>query len=87
VDGDEVTVLTEPGDLDRVRAALGTRFEILDAENTMMPTTSVDLDAKHVSQVMKLIERLDELDDVQRVHTNTEFTDDALAEFEAAASR
>jgi YebC/PmpR family DNA-binding regulatory protein len=87
VGNDEVTVLTEPHDLDAVRTALAEQFKVIDAENTMMPTTTVELDEKHAAQLVKLIEKLEDLDDVQRVHTNTEFSDEMLAEMENAAAR
>src|SRR5579875_2104292 len=64
VGNDEVTVLTEPHDLDAVRTALADQFKVIDAENTMMPTTTVELDEKHATQLMKLIEKLEDLDDV-----------------------
>lgn len=86
VDGDEVTVVTDPGSLDRVRTALEGQYSIADAESTMLPQTTVELDPKHALQVMKLVEKLDELDDVQRVHTNTEFSEEAIAEFETAGA-
>src|SRR5207302_4694 len=61
VDNDGVTVLTEPADLDRVRTALAGRFTVTEADNTMMPTTTVELDGKNVMQVVQLIEKLEEL--------------------------
>ncbi len=87
VNGAEVTVLTEQGSFDSVRTALESSYSIIDAESTMLPTTTVEPDAKHAVQVMKLIEKLEDLDDVQRVHTNSEFSDEALAEYEAAGAR
>lgn len=86
VDGSEVTVQTDPAHLDEVRTALGERYTVIDAENTLVANTTIPLDAAKAGQVLKLIERLEELDDVQRVHTNTEISDEVMAEMEAAAA-
>jgi YebC/PmpR family DNA-binding regulatory protein len=49
------------------------------AELVERPTTSVQLDAEQTLQVIKLLDALEDLDDVQRVHSNAEFSDEALA--------
>ncbi len=87
VDGEDVTVTTEPSDLDRVRRALAERFTIVDAENTIAPTTTVELDGAKAAQVLKLVEKLEDLDDVQRVHSNTDFSDEMLAEYDNIGAR
>ena len=87
VDGDHVTVLTEPQSLDAVRVALAGQFPIADAESTVMPRTTVELDPTDAVQVMKLVEKLEDLDDVQRVHTNVDFPDELLDAYASAAAR
>ncbi len=84
VDGSDVTVTTEPASLDEVRRALADRFKIVDAENTVVPQTTVEPDPKQAPQILKLIERLEDLDDVQRVHSNVDFSDEMLQEYEGA---
>ena len=49
------------------------------AELVERPATSVQLDAEQTLQVIKLLDALEDLDDVQRVHSNAEFSDEALA--------
>ncbi len=49
------------------------------AELAERPTTSVQLDAEQTLQVIKLLDALEDLDDVQQVHSNAEFSDEALA--------
>lgn len=49
------------------------------AELSERPTTSVQLDAEQTLQVIKLLDALEDLDDVQQVHSNAEFSDEALA--------
>ena len=87
VDGDHVTVVTEPQSLDAARIALAQHFPIAEAESTVMPTTTIELDPKDAVHVLKLVEKLEELDDVQRVHTNVDFPDEVLAAYESAAAR
>jgi YebC/PmpR family DNA-binding regulatory protein len=54
------------------------------AELRMEPNQKVELDPDGTVQVMRLIEQIEELDDVQNVFTNVEFTDAALAVMAAA---
>ncbi len=50
----------------------------------MMPNQEIELGKEETLKVMKVIEALEELDDVQNVYTNMSITDDALAELVAA---
>ena len=54
------------------------------AEVTMVPKTQLDLPVDQTTAVMRLIERLEDLDDVTRVYTNIHISDEVLAQ--AAAS-
>lgn len=83
-----VEVYTTPGDLDSVRQALESRkIPIGSAEVSMVPKTSLELDPKATITVMKLMERLEELDDVQRVYSNIEVSEEALAEYSELGDR
>ena len=84
VDEDEVEVLTEPADLEAVREALATAgLKVARAEVSRVPRILVALDEKAAIQTLKLLERLDDLDDVSRVYTNADFPAEVLeaAEF------
>ena len=48
------------------------------AEVTMNPGTSVTLDAGEARQVLRLLDGLEELDDVQQVYANAEIPDEVL---------
>lgn len=73
-DEDVVEITTEPGDMDDVRSALeAAGFAIANAETAWMPQNVVPLDEKAAIAALKLLERLDELDDVQRVFSNADF--------------
>jgi YebC/PmpR family DNA-binding regulatory protein len=82
VEDDTVEVYTDPAQLDAVRQALEEKKVVVTgAEVSMIPKTTLELDPKATITVMKLMERLEELDDVQRVYSNIEVSDEALAEY------
>jgi YebC/PmpR family DNA-binding regulatory protein len=64
------------------QALTAQKLKVVNAERTMTPTTTVELGPKETEQVLKLVERLEELDDVQQVFTNLELTEAALAGME-----
>ena len=79
-DGDTWRVVSEASALTAVRAALeeaGIPFD--SAEVTMLPTTSVPLEtAEGAKKVLRLIDALDDHDDVQGVYANFDIPDDVL---------
>lgn len=81
---DEVLeVRTEPASLEPVRKSLeASGIEIENADFAMVPKTLIELDDKTAHQALKLIEALEDLEDVQRVYSNADFTDEALATYE-----
>ena len=50
----------------------------------MMPTNEIELDPDATLQVMRTIELLEELDDVQDVYSNLNISEEALARLEEA---
>ncbi len=77
-----IEVYTAPSDLSQVRSALEQRgVKVASAEVTMLPKASVPLDEKTAVQVLKLLDALEELEDVQRVYSNAEFPDSVLLEY------
>lgn len=73
-------LLAPPEALEGVRAAVKARgFTPLDAEVLFRPTTSVQLEGEDAERTLKLLEALEELDDVQYVHTNAEFPEELMA--------
>ena len=66
-------ITTEPSDFTAVSEKLEEAgLEFLDAGVQMVPTTTVQLDEKGVEKMERLLERLDELDDVANVYHNWE---------------
>ena len=76
-------VYTEPADLQAVRQAFQhAGYKMETAEVTMVPKTLVDLSPADTLQVMNLIEAIEDLDDVVKVYSNLNITDEALANVE-----
>jgi transcriptional/translational regulatory protein YebC/TACO1 len=79
VEDSTIEIFTEPSDLDRVRNALvAEKLDVSSAELAMVPKTTLEADPKDALAVLRLMERLEDLDDVQRVYTNLDFSDDVL---------
>jgi YebC/PmpR family DNA-binding regulatory protein len=80
-DGERVEVYTSPADLQRVRKALDDAgVSIETAENAMVAKTTVEVDANRARQNLRMIEALEDLDDVQRVTANFDIPEDVFAE-------
>ncbi len=80
IEEDSIEVYTVPEDIDTVRQALeGNEVPVQSAEVTLLPTNTLELDAKEAAQTLRLLERLEELDDVQRVYTNAIFPAEVAA--------
>ena len=83
VDVDEglVEVITAPADLESARNAVEeVGAPIASAEVVMRATNTVPVDTDQAGKLMRLIDSLEDLDDVQRVFTNADFPDAALIE-------
>ncbi len=79
---DSIDIYTAPADLEAVKKALEARgVPVESAEAARVPKTTVQLDEKQAVQVLRLVEKLEALDDVQKVYFNAEFSDDVLASY------
>ena len=77
-----VEVKTDPSNLEPVRKALeSSGLEIENADFAMVPKVTVELDTKAAHQVLRLIEGLEDLEDVQRVYSNADFSDEAIESY------
>ncbi len=75
-----VVIYTEPTDLHRVREAIAEAgHEIEAAQLTMKPKTLVAPEPDAAVKVIRLVEKLEDLDDVQEVFTNVDINDEILA--------
>ena len=79
VDGGSVQVTVAPARFEDTRRALeGKGYAIENAEVTMAASNSVVVDAKQAPVVLRLLESLEDQDDVQQVHANVEIPDEVL---------
>ena len=75
-----VIVTCDPGSLMQVRKALEEAgFSVERSEAVLRPGTTVDLDEDNARKALKLVDFLEELDDVQSVSANFEMSDEVLA--------
>jgi YebC/PmpR family DNA-binding regulatory protein len=82
--GEAFEVISEPGDLVAVRTALqeaGLEYE--SAESSLVPSVTVPLDEDGARRVFKLIDAIDDCDDVQNVYANFDVSDDVMALIDA----
>lgn len=74
-----VEIYTQPQDVEKVRRALeDKKLAVTSAEITLWPKSTVELDEKGAIQTLKLLDKLEELDDVQKVYSNVDFSDEVL---------
>jgi YebC/PmpR family DNA-binding regulatory protein len=80
-DGDEYVVISEPGDFMNVRTGIREAgIEIASAELTRIAKNHMAVTGKDAVKLVKLLDWLEELDDVQKVHSNADIDDAVLAE-------
>jgi len=78
-DGDQFEVLTQPADFAAVRDALqGAGIDLEQAELTMVPKNTVKLDENDARKTMKIMEALEDSDDVQEVYANFDIPEEIL---------
>ncbi len=81
----QVEVYTAPTELVKVRRALEEAgLSVATAELSMLPKNTLSLDDRSAGQVLRLLDILEDLDDVQKVFSNAEFPDSVLMEYAAA---
>jgi transcriptional/translational regulatory protein YebC/TACO1 len=79
-EGDVFVITTEPASLHAVKEGLESKqYKIDDAELAWVPKSSVKVEGDNAANLLKLLEALEELDDVQKVDANFEMDEDAMA--------
>lgn len=80
--GETVEVQTDPADLEAVRKTLeSSGLSIENADYAMVPKVTIELEDKTAHSVLKLLDALEDLEDVQRVYSNADFSDSALESY------
>ena len=83
VESDCVEIFTKPNELETVRAALEQgNIPIASAELSMVPKTTLKLEEKAALQTLKLLHKLEELDETQSVCSNVDFPDSVLEKYQ-----
>lgn len=82
-DDGSIDVITPWEELMNVKEAMiAAGHEPQNSDVTMQASTSVDLDLDDAQSIVKLVDRLEELDDVQKVYNNADFSDEVMAQLE-----
>ena len=77
--GDAFEVEMSPTDLSEVRSALeGAGVEVESADVTQLPSTTIAVDADGAGKIFRLIDALEDLDDVQEVFANFDVSDEIM---------
>jgi len=81
-EGDALEIITDPGNFIEVREALAAKgLQWENAEVTMIPQTMVKLEGKQAEQMLKMMDKLEDNDDVQHVYANFDISEEDLASF------
>ena len=80
-EGDSIRIVCEPADLRAVREALEQAgVEVQSTEQSMLPKTTVEVGADDARKLLRLLDALDEQDDVDQVHANFDMRADVMEE-------
>ncbi|MDP9822817.1 YebC/PmpR family DNA-binding transcriptional regulator [Nocardioides massiliensis] len=81
--GETFEIVTEASDLVQVRTALqAAGLDYDSAEASFVPSMQVELDADGAGKVFRLVEALEDLDDVQNVYANFDVSDEVMAQLD-----
>jgi len=84
IENNYIEIYTKPEELEKVREALGQKnLPIASAELSMVPKTTVEVEEKAALQTLKLLDRLEELDEVQHVSSNADFPNSILEKYQS----
>jgi len=80
-DDENIEVITPPEDYQKFNNLIKEQnIDYLLSEVTLIPKTTVDLEGKKASQMLNLMEQLEEQDDVQKVYANFNIADEIMEE-------
>jgi len=78
-DADSFEIITDPGDFEAVKSAMeASSIAFETAEVTMLPQSVSNLKGKEAEQMIRLMDALEDCDDVQRVYTNADIPDEMV---------
>jgi YebC/PmpR family DNA-binding regulatory protein len=86
VENNYIEIYTKPEELEKVREALKQKkISIASAEVSMVPKSTVELEEKAALQTLKLLDKLEELDEVQNISSNADFSDAILEKYQSVS--
>jgi len=86
VENDCLEIYTKPEELEMVRAAMAeSGLTIASAELCTVPKTTIEVDEKVGLQTLRLLDKLEDLDDVNQVTSNADFSDDVIEKYNQQA--
>jgi YebC/PmpR family DNA-binding regulatory protein len=78
-DDEEIVITTEPGDLTSVANSIREAgIEITDLTVTRLPQTPMELETRNAGSTLRLLETLEDLDEINEVYTNASFAEEAV---------
>jgi YebC/PmpR family DNA-binding regulatory protein len=81
-EADNYEVITSVEDFDQVNDAIkGKNIESINAEISKIPSTYIKLSGKQAEQMLKLLEKIEELDDVQNVWSNFDISEEEIEKY------
>jgi len=84
IENNYIEIYTKPEELEKVREALKQKnIPIASAEVSRVPKTVIQLEEKAALQTLKLLDKLEELDEVQYVSSNADFPDSILEKYQS----
>jgi transcriptional/translational regulatory protein YebC/TACO1 len=79
-DDSNYEIITDTKDFEAVKAAIEAQsIPYIDAEITMLPQSTVNLQGKEAEQMVNLMETLEDCDDVQKVYTNADIPEEFVS--------
>ena len=85
ISDDVIEIYTAPADLHTVRSALETAgYKVDETELGQFPKNEIELSVSDTLSIMNIVDMVEESDDVDKVFTNLNISDDALAELDKA---
>lgn len=84
LDGDLYEIVSEPGDFEAVKSAVEEKgWPVQMANISMIPQNTVKLEGKKAEQMLKMMDALDDNDDVQNIHANFDISEQEMMQASA----
>ncbi len=82
IDSGLLEITGEPSALESIISVIKeSGLELLQAHVTMIPNAIVQLENAHATQALRLLDNIEELEDIQQVFTNADFSEEALEKY------